>query len=190
MKIFTLLLLSFCFCHSQEAQYEIAHKNKKLGTLTVTQTQNDDETIIQISSFVRVKLILHIDLKYNLISVYKKGVLTSSKVKTYANDKLHSSMIIKKEKDGYHITENGKTSIYNEAICYSGAMLYFYEPKDIYKMFSEIDGYKTTVKKENEHTYQIIHPGKSHGNEYIYENGLLKKTVIHHPLLSFSIIKM
>lgn len=186
-----LLFIFWYNGYSQEVKYEIAHKNHKLGDLIVSRIQDNNETVIKATSSVRVKLIVHINLKYELISSYNlDGKLTSSSVKTYVNEKLHSSMVIEKESDIYQITNDKKHSIFKKPISYSGAMLYLYEPANVTKMFSEIDGYEINVKDLGNHTYQLIHPGNTTGNSYVYKDGILQHTTIHHTLLSFTITKV
>ncbi len=186
-----LLVLSSYFCSSQEFKYEIAHKTHKLGDLIVSRTKDNEKTVISVTSDVKVKLILNIDLRYELKSSYnQEGELTSSSVKTFVNNKLHSDMAIDKKDHKYQITNDGDLSVYNDSIGYSGAMLYLYEPIGITKMFSEIDGYDINIKKMKDGVYQLIHAGKTSGNEFVYKDGHLKQVTIHHTLLTFTITQL
>ena len=193
MKKACLILLVLCsyFCDSQVYTYKIAHKDHKLGDLIVSRTKVKEKTTISVTSDVKVRLIVNIDLRYELISSYnQQGELTSSSVKTFVNKKLHSAIAIDKKDDAYQIINGEDVSVFSDSIAYSGAMLYLYEPVNFTNMFSEIDGYSIIIKKIKSEVYELIHRGESSGNKYVYKDGHLKQATIYHTLLNFTITKI
>ena len=117
---------------------------------------------------------------------YVNGKLVESSVMTYKNDDLHSSTKGSIVEGVFKSIEDGDESSHKGAISYSGAMLYFNEPRGINNVFSEIHATEKPIKKVNEGHYMISDPETGHTNQYFYLNGVLQKAMIDHSLFSFS----
>jgi len=134
-------------------------------------------------------LFISIDLKYKLNCTYKNDELLYSSVTTYVNGAIHSTS--KTEKNGayYTLTKNGHPSKYLNKITFSGALLYYHEPKGLTKIFSEFDNLDKPVKSIGINEYQITNPKNGYLSEYTYKNGILESSTNHHTLLTFKLTK-
>ena len=187
--LLTLLLLVPFITFSQVLKYKITANDTYLGELTATRSYKDDITEIEVISKVKVNLFIKVNLTYKLNCTYKNNELLFSSVTTYVNGKLHSTSVTKKNEENYTITKDGHSSLYYNKINYSGALLYFVEPKGKSKIYSEFDNFDKPLQETATHRYETENPKNGHISNYIYKNGELQSSTIHHTLLTFSIIK-
>ncbi len=188
-KIFFLFLLFSSIVNSQTLQYKITSNDSYIGNLKVTKTSINNTLQIEVISEVKVKLFISIDLKYKLNCTYKNNELLFSSVTTYVNGKIHSTSETEKIGDYYIITKNGHSSKFLGKIPFSGALLYYREPKRLTNIFSEFDNLKKPIKNIGINEYQITNPKNGHLSEYKYKNGVLVSTTNHHTLLTFKLTK-
>ncbi len=202
-----LLLVNFAF--SQTYRYNIVSNGQIVGKLTATQTiggnkinnsedqkasggdqkpLSKNQKTISIKSEFDVHLFIVVHVEYDMDCKYTDGILVESSVETYKGDNLHSSTKGEKIDDTYKSIRDGDESIHNGAISYSGAMLYFKEPKGITHVFSEIHAIDKPVTEVNTNHFKISDPNTGHTNQYFYKDGILQKAVIDHSLFSFSMV--
>lgn len=204
--IFILLLTVFSIGYTQTYKYNIISKGRKAGVLTATkvkggnasgqektadaptQALSSDQEIIQVRSEFDVHLFIEVHASYKMDCKYDKGELVEYSVETFKDGNLHSSSKGTKEGGMYRFVEDGDQSEQKGDIRYSGAMLYFKEPKGISTVFSEIHAKDKPVEKIGEGHYKLIDPSTGHSNQYFYRNGVLIKALIDHSLFSFSLV--
>ena len=112
-----------------------------------------------------------------------------SSVTTFVNGKIHSTSKTEKIGNYYTITKNGHTSKYLNEIAFSGALLYYREPKGLTNIYSEFDNLEKPIKNIGINEYQITNPKNGYLSEYKYKNGVLVSTTNHHTLLTFKLTK-
>lgn len=190
MKYVIILLLYFPLVgFSQTFNYTVSANNASIGNLTVTKVQSENSTEIEVVCDIKIKLFISIDLKYRLNSTYKNNELVFSSVTVYVNGKIHSTSTAEKNGEYYTLTKDGHSSRYLHKITYSGALLYFIEPKGLTNIFSEFSNSNKSIKSIKNNEYQIVNPKNGHLSIYKYKNGILENTIIHHTLLTFSLTK-
>jgi hypothetical protein len=187
--ILTLFILSTTYTTAQELKYKIKSGDTNLGQLIATKVEKNGLLEIVVTSDVSVSLFIKLNINYKLSCKYKNNELVFSSVSTYVNGKLHSTSTTTKNNTNYNIVKDGHSSLYMNSIHYSDALLYFFEPKNESKMYSDFDNIDKSITKLKEHTYTIKNPENGHVNEYIYKNGLLESTTIHHKLLDFTVTR-
>lgn len=192
MKLKFILFLIFYLqvTFSQTSIYKIRSGETSIGNLSVTQNKQKGLTEINVTSQVKVKLFIEIDLKYKLSSTYKDSEFIFGSVTTYVNGKVHTTTTTEKTGDYYTITKDGHQSKFLNKINYSGAMLYFNEPKDISLIYSEFDAINKPIKLIETQKYQVTNPKNGRLSEYIYKDGVMVSSVIHHALLTFTLTKI
>lgn len=171
---------------SQQATYKVMVGRFNVGQQTVVQSCNGDTLKITVHSDVKLHLGFTNYITYNQKAVYYKNQLLFSNVVIQRNQVTQSHCSTKWTGTYYTINLDGKKSRYNKPITLSGTRLYFEQPLKNQEVFSESDGkMKNLVLKPNGE-YELSHPGEKAKNSYHYKNGVLQKTTIHHPLISFS----
>lgn len=183
-----ILFLSFsCTVSQQTLNYEITSGKSHIGELSIKRLENNN--IVQIDGVgeVKVNLFFFFDIKLKLSCIYKNNELWFSSVTTYVNGDIHSTNIIKKEGDNYSITEDGHLSKFLGEINYSGALLFFREPKKNNTVFSEYDNLESPISEFKENEYQIAYPTDGYLGKY--KNGVLETTTIDHTLITFTLTR-
>ncbi|MFT4667020.1 MAG: hypothetical protein ACI8YQ_004637 [Polaribacter sp.] len=183
--ITVLMLLLSVGAFAKSGQYKVTANSKEIGTLVVKETKEDKVSQIEIISDVSVRVIFLVELNYKLNSIYENGVLQYSKVTTCLNDKVHSTTTVEKQGEKYLIVKDGKKSIFDKAIKYTGAMIYLYEVEEGSTVFSEIDAAENRVKKIGPNRYKLYNPKNKEIAEYYYENGNLQKAIVRQPFVDF-----
>lgn len=191
MKIktyFLALFFSQVLIAQTSLHYDIISNSFKIGDLYVSKSQNGNEIIYQSKSKTEVKLFVKVELSYNLDAIYKNNQLVFSSVSTYLNGKLHTNTTAEKNKNSYILVSNKHQNRLFKTITYSGVKLYFNEPKNITFVFSEFYNGFNPIKKIANNTYLLTNIENGNTSEYYYQKGILKKAIIHHTLMTFSLI--
>ena len=188
-NIFFLFLLFSSIVNSQTLHYKITSSGNYIGDLKATKTSVNNILQIEVISEVKVKLFISIDLKYKLNCTYKNNELLFSSVTTFVNGKIHSTSITEKIGNYYDITKNGHSSKFLDEIPFSGALLYYREPKGLTNIYSEFDNLEKPIKNIGINEYQITNPQNGYLSEFKYKNGILVSTTNHHTLLTFKLTK-
>jgi len=191
MKIIlsTLFILNVFFAKAQTLNYAISTSKNQIGHLEVTKKKKGDLLLVSVESAVKVKLFVEVELNYKLNTIFKNGVLIYSSSTTYVNGKIHESSKIEKKEGYYKLTKNGHESRYLDKIYYTGASLYFSEPKNITHVFSEFEIINQTIKKISTNEYELTNPSNNQVNTYSYTNGVLKSAIIPHSMVTFYITR-
>ncbi len=190
MKGIIILFLILPFLgNSQTLNYEITVNKSAIGNLSVTKKETSNTLQIEIISQVKLKLYSSIDFKYRLDCTYKDKELIFASVTTYLNGNIHTTNKIEKVGEYYTTTKDGHSSKFLNKITYSGALLYFNEPKEIASIFSEFDLIVKPIKRISNNKYQIKNPQNRHLSEYTYKNGILETSTNHHSLITFTLSK-
>jgi len=193
MKNYIFILLAFILLtiklNAQTLVYDITSKNKQIGQLSISKTQEKELIKIEMTSEVNVHLYILIDLKYRLTAYFRNDSLIFSSVTTYVNGKRHSSSTTEKTVENYSLTKDGHLSKLYYQISYSGALLYWKEPINVANVYSEFDDIEKPIKKVGSSKYQLTDPKSGHKNTYYYSNGRLEKATIEHSLMPFTLTK-
>ena len=186
--IISLLLIAFNTGFAQTHKYNIISNGTKAGELQATRTVSGNVTIINVLSNFSVHLFIQVNVKYEMNCKYIDGELVEYSVETFKNGELHSSSKGTKEGGLYKTIEDGAESTHKEDVRYSGAMLYFKEPKGLKTVFSEIHSVDKIVQEIGKDHFQVSEPQTGQSNQYFDQNGILQKALISHPLFSFIMV--
>ena len=162
------------------SKYILELLGANIGEFSVTQTSDNGKTTIEAVTDVNIKLLFSHRVKYIQKTVYEKGALKSSNVKTYKNEKLNSEITILQENDVYMLVVDGDSTLINDSITYSGSLLYFNEPKGIKQLYKERTAEMRQITPLSEHTYVVNDENKRELNRYIYKNGVLEYAKMQH----------
>lgn len=197
VTIILVFFLSIYFFTSVSAQpkelaakYSIHMLGATIGEFAVTQTNNKENINIYAITEINVKLLFSIHIKYVQSTVYNHGVLQSAHVESFKNGKLNSTMCMKYEKGSYKLIVDGDTTIINDAITYSGSLIYFNEPKTSKRIFKERNAEMRQIAPEEEHTYIIKDEKERVLNRYLYEDGILQHATMRHALANVELIRV
>ncbi len=172
----------------QTATYRVSVGRFNVGEQTVKQTCNGDTLKVAVDSEVKVYVGFTNIVTYQQNSIYYKGYLLKSQVTVKRNGTVQSECKTQWNGKIYTIILDGKVSKYHKLIRSSGTLLYFAQPNKNQEVYSESDGKMKFISQKASGVYEMTHPEEKTKNTYEYKDGILQKTTIHHPLISFSTV--
>ena len=168
--------------------FNVVHKGKVIGSLNATKTLKDSITYYQSSTTIETRIIKEIRVNYKYDVAFKKNMLESSKVDITLNEKPHAKTRTLWKDSDYQVIKNDEDKeTLTDSINYSTVQLYFKEPKNIDKCYSEQNGSFNTIIALGNHAYKKIN-SKGRENIYYYKKGLLRKAKIDGGLITFEIV--
>lgn len=154
--LFTILLLTFCRpSFSQKLVYDIFLFGNKIGQSVIEKTiRNDSITRYTLNSASEATVFFttrKVSLIYDIL--YKNDQLFSSYSKNTRNDEVHITTI-KWENNTYIMKREDGSFCIKPLVDCSTVKLFFHEPCDNQKIFSERLGEYRVIKKTGEALYQ------------------------------------
>ena len=168
--------------------YNITFRDKVVGTLKSTKFKKHGTTYYQSINNTKLRLIKEFLVNYKYDVEFNNGFLNKADVFITVNNSPHSKTSTQWMNSHYKIVKNDATEkTLEDPIYYSTIQLYFNEPINISKCYSEQDGSFNTIVPLENHTYKKINSqGKE--NIYYYQDGVLTKATIDGGLIHFDII--
>lgn len=172
--LLTLLLSCPILCLSQvyERHYEILADDEKVGYLIARQKVDGDMTHYEIISQVDARMLVRINLDTEINAGFEDGVLQYSSSTTYLNGNVHSNAELNKQKETYMLRKDEHSlKIFEPEILLSSSKLYFHEPDEETKVFSESEGIIKQIEKTGEKNYTLTTTGnKKEKSVYSYSS--------------------
>ncbi|CAM4268240.1 DUF6134 family protein [Zobellia nedashkovskayae] len=166
--------------------YDIIMKDKIIGSLDTHQKTKGNVTTYQSFTSIKTRLLTTIEVDYKYDVTFSKAMLKKAKVSIVVNSREHAETSTLWQNTQYQIIKNKKESTLQDSIQYTTVLMYFKEPKNIKKCYSEQDGTMNTIVSLGNHKYKKINAnGKE--NMYFYKNGILHEADIDGGLVSFAI---
>jgi hypothetical protein len=186
----TLFIFSSSWLYGQIHNYEIRVANHIVGNVNARSKQTGTVKNISIQSDVDIKLLakFHLDITCD----FDNNLMTRSRViKTSArNNGENKAITTLREGKSYSITQNGeKTMLSNTDILHSVSELYFIEPRQITRIYSETLGAIVPLTALGNGLYELSLPdGKK--NVYKYEKGVLVQVEVNQTFGKAYIIRV
>ena len=158
----------------QTLRFEIYSLGSKTGILTAKKEIKNNVEYYTIESQAHANLLVsQVDVKTILKSTYKDGILISSFAKNEKNGEIEQYADTQWKDTEYAITSHTGKNTVREKIQISVASLYFTEPKNHQRIYSEVWGqFLPLTMKDNSYTLQLPN-GRT--TTFIYENGQLQE---------------
>lgn len=184
IALFSALVLLGTFPPIETVNLHIHHKDKIVGQFSAYKNTIGNITLYESKSTVKSSTI-RVEVTYEIRVVFKKGILQESDLKMMINGKLKTHSQTKKENDHYTFSKNGKDiGNISGPITHSTIMLYFAEPVNIIKTYSEERGNFCKILPRGPGTYQKIN-AKGKVNTYSYEDNIVRHIFIKNTLIDF-----
>jgi hypothetical protein len=168
---------------AQVSRYEIRFGNNPVGQLDVKQETAGNTRKISIRSRVQSKLFNRMET--DILSEYHHNILSTATMKRLSTGQ---ETITQKTDKGYAVhfkddkeKRDKRKLLPDLQIAFCVSDLYFTEPRDIKKVYSETQGRFLDLQQLPDKTYALVMPeGKR--NIYRYEKGRLVEVEINHQL--------
>ena len=179
-------------CLSQSYKYQIFKGNKEIGTLLIDKKKYGAEEHFKIESDATFRVVFEFSTQFTMEAVFEEGKLRRSLTKNTLNDSERESTLIELEDGKYKVLKDGDELDYLEIKHpeYSMAHLYYNEPKDLTKVFSERFAEFLAIREIEPSQYELTLPdGRT--NIYTYKNGRCSEVKVNHMLatLYFRLVK-
>lgn len=188
------ILTLFCFLTSitlmaqtETLIYDLNAAGSTIGTLTaiketkgnlVTYTSNSDVTI---HFFGETKVLISLKV------IYDSGILQSSTYNVLKDGQPYDNATLHLENGIYTFIRKGNSSKIEKPIMVSANTLYFDEPKNVDRIFAELEGIYKNIAVSSDNTYLLTDPGNHHTNTYVYAEGILQNATIDHAIVNFTL---
>jgi len=193
--IWYLFLFSFIVCQinfvkptEKKLSFDMVWKGKSVGTLYATQKNIDSKTYYQSSTNIQIKFIKTFDINYEYDVVFDNQILQTAHVDINYNGNNHAQANTKRKNNEYQVTKDGKLeNTFKETVQYSTISMYFEEPINIKRCYSEQEGDFNTIAHLGDHKYKKVNTS---GREsfFHYKNGKLEKAIIDGGIVSFEMV--
>ncbi len=166
----------------------VLHNKKVIGSLKATKSVKNAETYYHSFTEIKTHILKDVQVNYKYDVTFGNDLLKQADVAITVNNKPHANTNTIWQNSYYRVTKNkGKEKNVNESIFYATIQLYFKEPINISRCYSEQDGSFNTIIPLGNHAYKKVN-SKGKENSYYYKNGLLKKASIDGGLVKFEMI--
>lgn len=186
-KIIYILLFILCInaLFSQTLKYNVYFFGSEVGNYTAVRTSNNNHTSIKVNGKSDFSFIKEFVMIFSSKSRFTNGHLIYSASKRLLNGEKKDSVVIYKNKNHkYRVFSFVKGVSEVDNIYFTGSMMYFNEPRNFDKIFSENKGYFVPVKKIKEHVFVTEDDDRNEKITYYYKNNILVKAIIEKSLFT------
>lgn len=179
--IISVVLASLFFVPGkQEINFGVYFRDNEIGQVKITKQKKDTITLYKVRSEVEYKSWLYDYTRIsNIDASFSENGLVHSESKVFEDGNLEAhTRTIKEKMKTYKCSSQGdETYTLNKDIFISSAFLYFNEPGNASKMFSETYQQLFDLKAIEKNAYEVDFPG-SKTNRYYYDNGKLERVEV------------
>lgn len=188
LLILTLPVFLFANENAEKTVYTIITKNDTAGYLHVSTWEEMDTVFYSYYSDATTTLLKTFHVVSERICKYIDGQLIYSHSENIVNGDLRDKAITAWKGSHYEIINGDEQSVEADIIDFSSLLLFFSEPQNIEKTYSELKAKFLGLNKEAENAYRID-TGWGRHSTYFYESGMLKRAEISIPLITFELIR-
>ena len=194
--VWNVLLISFLMSSwnslnsTEESLYFdiLLHNKKVIGSLNATKSAKNAETYYHSFTKIKTHILKDVQVNYKYNVTFENTLLKKADVAITVNNKPYANTNTKWQNSYYRITKNkGIEKNINISISYATIQLYFKEPINISRCYSEQDGSFNRIVPLGNHSYKKVN-SKGKENIYYYKNGILEKATIDGGLVNFDMI--
>jgi hypothetical protein len=180
---FIFLFLSICLCHAsgQELIYDVIKGDEKIGEVVAQKTISGPKVHYTIRSKVEISVFFTVIIESTFASMYQNGHLDKARTVNKRDGKVKEYSSIDWTGEAYDIVRDGNMMTFGipSQIRYSLNAMYFNEPLNRTKVFSERFGEYVPLKKIDSHKYRISLPGGG-TNVYTFMRGYCSHVYVEH----------
>lgn len=189
IQVLALLIFSSHLL-SQEVDFTVVQNNARIGWIHLKKTDSGSNSTIELNSEIRKRVVLLISVVEKQQVFFNDGIMMRSYVYRKVNDDIKMNKHTLLTGNHYEVNSNNisqKISI--QRIHYNQLSLYFKEPVNISKVYSDsYQQFLPIVKIENG-SYKITMPD-GNTNYYYYKNGVCTRIKVAHSLFTAEFIRI
>ena len=166
-----------CFSYAQadtipnQKIFNVVKNNKVIGTIHVQRQISENQIVYHLKSDINTKFLVNFCIRGEERAVFKRGVLTYSRVYRSVNNKVKSNHQVILQNNKYLLKEDsGHTFLSIKSITTNLVSLYFKEPKTLRFVYCDNAKKMVAIEPLGKGKYKIIFE-KGKFNIYHYKDG-------------------
>lgn len=167
----------------QTLRYRVVKGGKSIGEMIVKREVIGTSEEISFESDVTFRLLFTFNLKFSQYEKFTNGKINWGKAFSLLNGRSQKDSKIVSNDKGQLLTLDGVTVKVSEPIKFSVSQIYFTEPKDGQKVFSQQFGQFLVFEKVKENKYLMSSPDGD--NYYTYKNGICVRVDVERDFANF-----
>jgi len=187
VKTGLVAILIFCMSLTQvlgqTLRYHVVKGGKPIGEMIVKREISGTSEEISFESDVTFRLLFTFNLKFSQYEKFTNGKINWGKALSLLNGRTQKDSKIVSNEKGQMLTLDGVTVKVTDPIKFSVSQIYFSEPKDGQKVFSQQFGQFMVFKKVKENKYLLSSPDGD--NYYTYKNGICVRVDVERDFANF-----
>jgi hypothetical protein len=172
----------------QLLKYNVVYKGDIIGNMQVNQNKSIGKVNIKMVSNVQMHLIFGIKMYSKEESSFENGRLIYSSVYRQVNGKEKANKQTRAIGNNYQTSSEGIVErVNNGAIEFNVHSLYFHEPVNLQKVYSDNFLQLLPIKKIADHGYKIDLPD-GNCNYYYYKSGICNRVQVHTSMVTVEML--
>jgi len=190
---FGLVFLLHLSIHAQTLDYEVIKNDEQIGTLR-TQRQNTAQggIILRVDTDVNFSFFGKQSLTVEVESHFTNTQLAAAHTAEKLNEKMRNQTRLEWDGTHYFFTnDDGERKCLGKEcpqIAHTVTSMYYNEPKDLNRVFSERHGEFLTLKSIGKNQYEL-HMPNGRKNLYTYKDGICQRVDVDHWFADFSFVR-
>lgn len=188
--IICLIILSSHWAFAQSETFDVYIRDRKSGEVQVNKLCTSGYCHYAITGSSSYYFVTHFDVEFLVSASYNnKGLLIQASSQHSVNGKVRSNSYTEEAGKDYRVTINEQTKLIKEQdIKFSTVQLYFKEPKDVKRVYSERFGqFLDIAPKEGQEGVYVLNLPNEKQSVYHYKEGKLVKVDIDEGVASSSL---
>lgn len=191
MKVFLASLLClFIFqitpLSGQMLRYDVVKGEKKIGSMKISRHITGNVEEISFESHVSFRILIALNLDYSQYEKFINGQLNWGKALSLLSGRTQKDSRIIANSEGYVLTLDGVSVQIDDDIDFSVSQIYFTEPHDGQRVFSQQFGQFFRFEEVEAHNYRMTSPDGD--NYYTYTNGICTQVRVIRDFANFSFV--
>jgi len=184
--IFLLATANTPSANNEKVIFSVMQQNKKVGKMVGQKSTSADNVTYNCLTNATTRKIVNIDVSTEYQVKLREGKMHTAEAKIKVKGLSYAHQFTKYCKE--NCKDNKNITITNQTILFTSAMLFFEEPHNITRVYSELEDKFHPLKNKGNHIYEKTSlEGKV--SRYYYENGKLIKAEIDTGKTNFTMIR-
>lgn len=173
---------------NKNVSFSVMQYNEKVGEIQGMKSTFDEKIIYTCLTKATPRKIIKIKIASEYEVQMEAGKMKASDANVTVRGAIYAQNHIEYCEADCIEKKDEKTHYIQKSITYTTTMLYFEEPININRVYSELDGSFHTLKNKGNHVYEKITPDGEKSLFY-YQNGSLLKAKLDMGVFEFKIVK-
>jgi hypothetical protein len=171
----------------QVQNYQIMRNGKNVGWTTVEKMMDSNTMMMIMLTDVKIRFILSYESSAKEISHFRDGNLQQSYYYRKTNGSVKADRHTKLVGNNYEVDDKEKTKLKITPVTYNTLCMYFQEPVNISKVYSDNHQRFLDIEKTKDGGYKTVSPDNT-ANIFYYSGGVCNRVKITHSFYSAELV--